>query len=348
MEPVRCIFCPDAASEAAIEENGYTGRRCLSCGLVFVSPRPSPEDVIALYEHDHAYVSAESLITSAASWSERHKAKRIIRFIRRYVRGGRLLELGPGGGAVLTAARTAGFDPVAVEPSPIQADFIRTRHGVRCVTSLDELNDDEGTFDAVFHGDVLSHFSDPIGEFRRLHAILREGGLMVFETGNGADVEPRLLHHYQRFQYPDHLYFFGERTLGMLLDRSGFVRVATRRYSILPTLRLSELLSRLRDVAAGRGNKQPGRSGTDRPIESPLSARARAIKALSAATWTGLYGLTYGVGAVAPKQGRPQTLLVAARKSAPSRDGAGDRPDVALQPAAGSPGLVRLWACSRS
>jgi SAM-dependent methyltransferase len=314
MECVPCLFCPDAASQVAIEENGYTGRRCLTCGLVFISPRPSPEDVIALYEHDRAYVSAESLITSAASWSERHKAKRIIRFIRRYVRGGRLLELGPGGGAVLIAARAAGFNPVAVEPNRIQGDFIRTRLGVPCVTSLDELSEREGTFDAVFHGDVLSHFSDPIGEFRRLHAILREGGLMVFETGNAADVEPRLLHHYPRFQYPDHLYFFGERTLSMLLDRSGFVRVVTRRYSILPTLRLTALLSRLRDAAAGSEKKQPRHSGTLRPMESQLSARARAVKSLSAAAWTGLYGLTYGVGAIAPKPGRPQTLLVAARK----------------------------------
>jgi SAM-dependent methyltransferase len=313
MERVACMFCPDAASEVAIEENGYTGRRCLNCGLIFVSPRPSPEDVIALYEHDHAHVSAESLITSAASWSERQKAKRVIRYIRRYVRGGRLLELGPGGGAVLVAARAAGFDPVAVEPNPIQADFIRTRLGVRCVTSLDGPNEGERAFDAVFLGDVLSHFSDPIGEFRNLHANLRKGGLMVFETGNAADVEPHLLRHYPRFQFPDHLYFFGERTLSMLLDSSGFVRVATKRYSILPTLRLTALLSRLRDAAAGSGKKQPERSGTLPPIESRLSARARAMKGLSAAAWTGLYGLTYGVGALAPKEGRPQTLLVAAR-----------------------------------
>jgi SAM-dependent methyltransferase len=321
MERVPCLFCPDAASEAAIEENGYTGRRCLSCGLIFVSPRPSPEDVIAFYEHDHAYVSAESLISSAASWSERRKAKRIIRYIRQYVPGGRLLELGPGGGAVLVAARAGGFDTVAVEPNRIQANFIRTDLGVPCVTSLDELNEGEGTFDAVFHGDVLSHISDPIRDFRRLHAILREGGLMAFETGNIADVEPRLLHHYPRFQYPDHLYFFGERTLSMLLDRSGFVRVSTRRYSILPTLRVAGLLSRLRDMAVGSGKKQPGLPGTQGPIPSPSSARARAVKGLSAAAWTGLYGLTYGVGAVAPKQGRPQTLLVAARKRIPSRGG---------------------------
>jgi hypothetical protein len=316
MERVPCLFCPDAASEVAIEENGYTGRRCLSCGLIFVCPRPSPEDVVALYEDDHAYVSAESLITSAVSWSERHKAKRIIRYIRRYVRGGRLLELGPGGGAVLVAARAAGFDPVAVEPNRIQANFIRTRLGIRCVTSLDELNG-EGTFNAVFHGDVLSHLSDPIGEFQRLHGILREGGLMAFETGNAADVEPRLLHHYLSFQFPDHLYFFGERTLSMLLDRSGFVRVATRRYSILPTLRLAALFSKLRDAAARSERKQPGDAGTVRSIESRLSARARAVKRLSGAVWTALYSLTYGVGALAPKRGRPQTLFVAARKRSP-------------------------------
>jgi SAM-dependent methyltransferase len=322
VERVACIFCPDAASEVAIEENGYTGRRCLGCGLIFVSPRPSPEDVLGLYEHDEAYVSAGSLIGGAASWSERRKAMRIVRYMRRYVQGGRLLELGPGGGAVLVAARAAGFDPVAVEPNESQASFIRTRLGVPCVPSLDELDEGEGAFDAVFHGDVLSHLSDPIGEFQRLHAMLREGGLMAFETGNIADVEPRLLRHYPRFQYPDHLYFFGERTLSMLLDRSGFVRLATRRYSTLLTLRLAELLSGIRDAAAGTGDEQAGSSGSRRSSDAPAGARRRVMKSLSAAAWTGLYGLTYGVGAVAPKQGRPQTLLVAARKGARADGGA--------------------------
>jgi SAM-dependent methyltransferase len=316
------MFCPDASSEAAIEENGYTGRRCVSCGLIFISPRPSSEDVIAFYEHDHAYVSAESLISSAASWSERRKAKRIVRYIRRYVPGGRLLELGPGGGAVLVAARASGFDPVAVEPNRIEANAIRTRLHVPCVASLDELNPGEGTFDAVFHGDVLSHLSDPIREFRRLHTILRDGGLMAFETGNLADVEPRFLHHYPRFQLPDHLYFFGDATLSMLLHRTGFVRVSTRRYSILPTLRMEALLSRLRDVAVGSGKRQPGRSGAQGAIQSPSSVRARAVKGLSVVAWTGIYGLTYGVGAIAPKQGRPQTMLVVARKGTPSTGGA--------------------------
>jgi SAM-dependent methyltransferase len=324
MEHVPCIFCTDSSSEVAIEENGFTGRRCLSCGLIFVSPRPSPEDVIAFYEHDQAYVSAESLIRSASSWSERRKAKRIIRHIRRYVPGGRLLELGPGGGAVLVAARAAGFDPVAVEPNPIQADAIRTHLGVRCATSLDELDEGEGAFDVVFHGDVLSHLSDPIGEFRRLHAILREGGLMAFETGNLADVEPRLLHHYSRFQYPDHLYFFGDPTLDRLLASSGFVRVSTRRYSILPVLRVEALLSRLGRLALGNGQGSPEASAAQDPVRSPASIRARVVKRLSALAWTGLYGLTYGVGAVAPKRGRPQTLLVVARKGAVPVNGAAE------------------------
>jgi hypothetical protein len=62
----------------------------------------------------------------------------------------------------------------------------------------------------VFHGEMLSHLSS-IGEFRRLHTILREGGLMAFGTGNIAAVEPRPLHHYPRFQYPEHLFSSASR-----------------------------------------------------------------------------------------------------------------------------------------
>ena len=221
METVGCLFHPGAPSSLAHEENGYTGRRCERCGLIYLSPRPSPDEVVALYVEDHAHVSADAHLAGVQSWPERRRARRTVRHIEGFVRGGRLLEIGAGGGDFAFVARERGFDPVTVELNPMQAAFIRNDLGIPCAESLAEVEaEGPSRFDVIYHCNVLSHLSDPLEEFRRLRVLLRDGGIMAFETGNGADVDPKYYPRFQTFQYPDHLYFFGERTIDALLEQT--------------------------------------------------------------------------------------------------------------------------------
>ena len=64
MEDIGCIFCGTEGSAAIIEEKGYTGRKCVRCGLIYVSPRPSRHEVVDLYGHDAAHLTAGSITTS--------------------------------------------------------------------------------------------------------------------------------------------------------------------------------------------------------------------------------------------------------------------------------------------
>ena len=97
-------------------------------------------------------------------------------------------------------------------------------------------------FDVIYHSDVMSHFYDPVGEFRRMHAALRPGGWLIFETGNGGDVDPKYLEHVSVFQYPDHLFFFSLANVRALLELSGFDLVELHSYSVLPQLRTLETI----------------------------------------------------------------------------------------------------------
>ena len=55
LETIRCIFCGDpATAPVVIEENGFTGRKCPRCGLIYVSPRPKLSEILAIYEQDAA------------------------------------------------------------------------------------------------------------------------------------------------------------------------------------------------------------------------------------------------------------------------------------------------------
>jgi SAM-dependent methyltransferase len=313
-----CIFCGEVEALPVIHENGHDAYRCPNCGLIFVSPLPPADEVADLYREDNAHLSAESHISGFGRRIGRLYARHALRLIRRHAREGAFLEIGAGNGNVLAEARAAGFAAHGVELNPTQAAFIRDRLQILCATSLDDLRDrlPGRTFDIVYHCDVLSHFFDPVAEFRELNGLLAPGGLHVFETGNLGDVDERYFDLFHRFQLPDHLFFFSDRNLDELLARSGFERVATYRYSLVPQLRLTSWLRR------ARARVRP-------PTETSNGDGADAAEASAgghSAFWTAfeylLFGLRYGLGAIWPKTGRPQTVVVVARKREAVTDGA--------------------------
>lgn len=307
METVTCPFCPGAASVAVLEDSGYTGRRCTSCGLVFVSPRPTAAEVEELYREDRAHLSAASHVQ--ANIATRLYSRRAVRLLRRHARGRRLLEVGAGGGGVLAAARAAGFDVHAIELNPVQAAHIRDRLAIPCAESTEQLAAESGpcSFDVVYHRNVLSHFPDPVAELDRLGDLLRPEGRLVFETGNFGDVEPRRLRGFRTLQFPDHLFLFGERSLDLLLERTGFRRLHTYRYSLEPRVRVATL------ARAVLGGGEPGGMGA---AAARLSRGGRARRLALVGFELLQYAMTFWVGAVAPKRGRPQTtVVVAARRS---------------------------------
>ena len=327
LESIACIFCGPAPSEVVIVENDFAARQCSECGLIFVSPRPSRERVADLYRLDEAYLSSESHLSEAGAPLGRLYVRQVVSQIRRHAERGRLLEVGAGNGDVLVEARRRGFEVCGVELNPTQAAFIRDRLGISCFESLDEITRDSTMerFDVIYHRDVISHFFDPLEELSTLNSLLADGGTMVFETGNLGDVDRSYFKHYSVFQLPDHLFFFSDRNIDELLRRTGFMRIATRRYSILPELVFIAMSRRLRRFVVGhsradaRATPELDRAASSAASSTSVGARASSTRALGRFLRTAwgfaMFGVRYGIGAVAPKRRRPQTVVIAASKS---------------------------------
>lgn len=318
-----CIFCDIKSEDTVIVENGYEGRQCPQCGLIYTSPRPSFDDIVDLYGHDLANISAQTHI--AHSDIKRLYARHNLRLLRRFIRSGALLEIGAGAGDFVHEARKSGFQPNALEFNPIQADHIRTELDIPCEQSpLDNTVFDGKRFDLLYHCDVLSHFYEPIVEFQKMHEILNDKGYLVFETGNLGDVEKRFYRYIDRFQLPDHLFFFSEANLTSLLEENGFELVAIHRYSIVPQLLVMGTLRKIvrflkrgkakSSASAGRAtehDKISGRGNAGRAGNRSLSYRQLTRKLENRF----VYFLRYYLGSLAPRRGRPQTVLVIARKT---------------------------------
>lgn len=311
MEEIQCIFCNKGSEHIAVEENGYKGRKCPNCGLIYISPRPSFSETRNLYNHNQARISARAHILR--SFIKRLCAKHSLRIIEKFITGGSLLEIGAGAGYFLDEARKRGFEVYGSEFNSIQADFIRSKFRIPCEEfSLDVTSFGGKKFDIIYHCDVISHFYDPIADFNNISDRLKDKGILVFETGNGGDIRQKYYKLFATFQLPDHLFFFSEDNLKELLRRTEFELIKIYRYSILPQLLITGILRRAGNfIKSQKKSSDISKNNAAEVPSSNVSSIRQSIKKVCNYIY---YLLRYKIGYVAPKKGRPQTVIVVARK----------------------------------
>lgn len=309
MEEITCLFCGKTIDYVAIAENGYFGRRCLDCDLIFISPRPDLGEIANLYTEDHAvqYADAQYQFQDINRLAAASTLSKILSFANR----GLMLELGPGGGFFMVEAQKRGFQPYGIELNPIEAEWINKNLKIPCESvPLNEKSFGGLQFDVVYHKDVLSHLPHPVDTFKQIHRSLKKGGIMVFETGNIGELSPSYYKIFYQFNYPDHLFFFGEKSIRMLLERTGFKCLKVFREPILLHMLIHKMLWRFRasikdEATAEKLKMQSG----NQPKQPSMSLKRRVRKLYR---YTSYFLLK--CGKFLPKKGTPLKLVVVAVK----------------------------------
>lgn len=226
-----CILCGSEEFRVAFAEPPYEVRRCVRCGLGWVSPRRTEEGLLDVYT-DRSYWLSES--PKAQGYSD-YRAQRPLylkTFNRRleFVLGGRphagkALDVGCAAGFCMEAMAGLGFAPYGVD---ISADIVATareRLGPESVHlgTLETAPYAPGTFELITMWDVVEHVVDPRALLLRARELLAPDGLLVLETQNIDSMFARLLgsrwHHYK---HGEHLYHFNPETIRSLLRSAGF------------------------------------------------------------------------------------------------------------------------------
>jgi 2-polyprenyl-3-methyl-5-hydroxy-6-metoxy-1,4-benzoquinol methylase len=306
MEKIRCIFCGEDNRTVVLEENGFSGVKCHTCELIYVSPRPTLSETLGRYANDRASHAAGSIIRD--EHSKRLNARHTLNLINSYLRKGSVLEIGAGAGYFLDEARRKGFDVYGIEINKIQAQFIRETLNIPCESRPIHESDLEGKeFDFIYHRNVLSHFHDPIAEFRDIHHRLKKEGYLVFETGNLGEVKRQYYNLYSTLEYPDHLFFYGRNSLRRLLDSTGFHLIQMYEYDIFLELLMGRTLRKIRGGYGEQATKSAAKSFGN-PSKRSLMRILRKANAYL------FHFLTYQLGTVWARAGGPKTLIVVAHK----------------------------------
>jgi 2-polyprenyl-3-methyl-5-hydroxy-6-metoxy-1,4-benzoquinol methylase len=195
--------------------------RCAGCGSAFLSP--VPDNLGQYYPSDYYAIPSLGRLRRIAA---RNRVR--IDTVLKFVREGRLLEIGPAYGVFAWQARTAGFDVETIEMDGGCCEFLREKVGVR-VTQTDD--PERGMRDLQQHEVIalwhcLEHAPNPLGLLRAASANLAAGGILAIGMPNPQSVQFRLLRqHWPHLDAPRHLHLIPASKLAEVARHLGLVEV---------------------------------------------------------------------------------------------------------------------------
>ena len=206
----------------------FTLRGCTGCGLIYLSPRPTPNSIGLYYPPDYTPYRPpiEDERFALMRYMRRRKLIKRRALIEQYshMRQGRVLDVGCATGLFLHEMQLAEWEAVGVEPIQSAAEFARRRFGLQVYQGmLTDAPFAPESFDVLTFWDVLEHTFSPHAELKQAAQLLKPGGLIVINVPNWDSFDRKPFGvNWQGFDPPRHLYVFTRQTLAQLLEESGF------------------------------------------------------------------------------------------------------------------------------
>ncbi|MBM3316769.1 MAG: class I SAM-dependent methyltransferase [Candidatus Eisenbacteria bacterium] len=235
------------------KERRLIGVRCPGCGLVFIDPRPSDDELRELYAEEYftscsdtcgAHGRTPYLTAVEDAGAEREAAaERLDALLTRALGGrGRLLELGCGPGYLLAEFRRLGWEIGGLEISSYAVAHAREHLGLEIVCGdIAPGHFPGGSADAVIMGDVLEHLPRPLDSLRTVARWLRPGGMLVVAVPSTLNLFSarlgllvyRLTRRSKVLRIPPyHLFEYTPDTLRRMVTAAGFSVIRLRQSAV--------------------------------------------------------------------------------------------------------------------
>ena len=242
---VPCNLCGSHERQPFCPENGRGLVQCQRCGLVYVSPRPDPNELYALYgetyfhNDDSGTVGYTNYIRDERNIRQTF-AGRLAR-IERFVKPGKLLDVGCAMGFFLSEAAKRGWQVQGLDVSNFAVQYTKEHFGFDVQHgSFSDLEYPEGRYDLVTMWDVIEHVPDPASYVEKVARLLRPGGIFSLATPDIDSIPARLTgKRWVGYKLSEeHVYYFSAATLRRMLDQYGFDVVDVRHVGKYVTFRL--------------------------------------------------------------------------------------------------------------
>lgn len=212
-----CPLCRGATANffTAIDENcrvstvSFTYLQCLACQCIFLDE--PPVDLGNYYQGDYYSIPTLDQLQKVAG-----KDTNKIELVRRFIKSGRLLEVGPAFGVFAWQAKEAGFVVDVIEMDLRCCEYLQNTLGLN-VTQSDNPPVAMATLpahDAIAIWHVLEHLPDPVKFLEAAANNLKPGGVLVIAMPNPGAWQFKVMgRHWPHLDAPRHLTLIPEAWL---------------------------------------------------------------------------------------------------------------------------------------
>lgn len=264
METVPCDLCKSHRTEPilsqrdlllSVTDQEFSIVRCVQCGLMYLNPRPTPQEIGHFYppvyyppvtvktskskgrrgvtrgilEEFYAYPGSfvpnwKRLVRRPALWPVKIWRELRGRHAIPWKGEGNILDVGCGSGGNLKSLQDQGWQVHGIEISEKAAGYARALVGDTIhAGTLESAPFRAETFDVVLMNHSLEHLFSPTEALRMVFSLLKEDGLLVVTVPNAGSLEARLFGRWWfHWDPPRHLYHFDRKSLTALLRHTGF------------------------------------------------------------------------------------------------------------------------------
>jgi len=234
-----CAFCGQELSVDILKnipKNGgtYNISECAGCEIAVIHPFPSDDELTRLYacgnyrtdEGKRFGPIIESLILLGRTLKRRS--------INRFVKPGKILDIGCGRGLFLDVMRRGGWRTIGTELNRETAAYAKKVYDLKILTGdiIQHQFPAEG-LDAININQVLEHLKYPKEVLLECSRILRKDGLLIISVPDLRSPQFTLgKENWFLLDLPFHLFHFTEEGLSKLLNESGFKIRQIKRFNL--------------------------------------------------------------------------------------------------------------------
>lgn len=195
-----CIACGARADRLvlrSVQASRFGLRHCDACGLEFMWPQPSWEEIERIYSADYyATWDMKEGESESTGRMKRLTFARRLRELRPLVSAGRVLDIGTATGFFLDEVKLVpGYEPYGIEVSEYAGGIARGKFGADRIHigTLETAPFPPDFFAAVTMSDLIEHVQDPHRALQQTRRLLQPGGVAMIVTPDAASLSRKVL-----------------------------------------------------------------------------------------------------------------------------------------------------------
>ena len=236
----KCPWCGSENAQLHLElkdlfltQEQFKILECKDCGLLYTTPRPNKEEIGRYYKSDEYYSHQENKEGFIPKVYEKVKSinlKNKYHIATEKTTKGKILDIGCGVGDFLHTMEQQGWDCTGVEPSENAKAIARKRIKAQLLSSEEQENLPEGSFDVITMWHVLEHVDALRWQIQQLYRLCKPGGRIVIALPNYKSYDGQYYKaEWAAYDVPRHLNHFDQKTLINLFEENEMKHVKTKK-----------------------------------------------------------------------------------------------------------------------